>query len=167
MQKFRASMEPFWDLKFGESVEYLTRVSSEYLTSSALPSLMSSDGQTSCVLLADIIPWIYIDSPALYIAHKHATGPVWSYTALLSSSLWLKLWNLSLLRLILRLPRHQHWISQLLLNFLIGLTCLKYHHETMHLNPSYNNIMGITRDGVLTSMGRAFANPTQVQMVQY
>ena len=35
MQKFRASMEPFWDLKFGEYVEYLTRVfsDSELLTS--------------------------------------------------------------------------------------------------------------------------------------
>ena len=50
MRKFRASMEPFRDLKFSEYVEYLTRVSSEYLTSSVLPSLTSSDGQTSRVL---------------------------------------------------------------------------------------------------------------------
>ena len=50
MQKFRASMEPFRDLKFSEYVEYLTRVSSEYLTSSVLPSPTSSDGRTSCVL---------------------------------------------------------------------------------------------------------------------
>ena len=33
MQKFRASMKPFWDLKFGEYVEYL---SSEYLTNKQL-----------------------------------------------------------------------------------------------------------------------------------
>ena len=38
MRKFRVSMEPFWDLKF---VEYLALVSSEYLTSSVLPSLTS------------------------------------------------------------------------------------------------------------------------------
>ena len=31
-----------------------------YLTSSMLPSLTSSDGRTSCVPLADVIPWIYI-----------------------------------------------------------------------------------------------------------
>ena len=91
MQKFRASMEPFWDLKFGEYVEYLTRVSSEYLTSSVLPSLTSSNGWTSCVLLADVIPWIYVDSPALYIARTMSmssmpTRPIWSCTALLSSS---------------------------------------------------------------------------------
>ena len=48
MRKFRASMEPFWDLKFSEI--YLARVSSEYLTSSVLPSLTSSDGRTSRVL---------------------------------------------------------------------------------------------------------------------
>ena len=44
MRKFRASMEPFWDLKFSEICRvYLARVSSEYLTSSMLPSLTSSD----------------------------------------------------------------------------------------------------------------------------
>ena len=37
MQKFRA-------LKFGEYVECLAHVSSEYVTSSMLPSLTSSDG---------------------------------------------------------------------------------------------------------------------------
>ena len=52
-------------MKFGEYVEDLMRVSSEYLTSSVLSS---SNGRTSCVLLADIIPWIYIDSPVLNIA---------------------------------------------------------------------------------------------------
>ena len=71
MRKFWASMEPFCDSKFSEYVEYLVRVSSKYLISSVLPSLTSSGGQTSHVLLADVIPWIYnnIDSPALYIAH--------------------------------------------------------------------------------------------------
>ena len=45
MRKFRASMEPlFWDLKFSEYVEYLACVSSDYLTSSVLPSLTSSNG---------------------------------------------------------------------------------------------------------------------------
>ena len=44
MRKFRASMEPFCDSKFSEYVEYLARVSSEYLTSSVLPSLTSSYG---------------------------------------------------------------------------------------------------------------------------
>ena len=71
MRKFRASMEPFCDSKFSEYVEYLARVSSEYLTSSVLPSL---NGRTSHILLADVIPWIYIDSPALYIAHTSLAG---------------------------------------------------------------------------------------------
>ena len=78
MRKFRASMElePFCDLKFSEYVEYLARVSIEYLTSSVLPSMMSSDGRTSDVLFADVIPWIYIYivSPALY---KACTYIVW------------------------------------------------------------------------------------------
>ena len=67
-------MEPFCDSKYSEYVEYLVRVSSEYLTSSVLPSLTSSDGRTLHVLLADVIPWIYIDSPALYIAHTSLAG---------------------------------------------------------------------------------------------
>ena len=33
MRKFRALLEPFWDLKISKYVEYLTRVSSEYITS--------------------------------------------------------------------------------------------------------------------------------------
>ena len=70
MRRSRASMEPFWDLKFSEYVEYLSRVSSEYLTISLLPSLTSNNSWTSRVLLTDIIPWIYIDSPALYIARS-------------------------------------------------------------------------------------------------
>jgi hypothetical protein len=32
MRKFRASMEPFWDLKISKYVEYLTCVSSEYFS---------------------------------------------------------------------------------------------------------------------------------------
>ena len=40
-----------------------------------LPSLTSSDGRTSRVLLADVIPWIYIDSPALYIARTMSSVP--------------------------------------------------------------------------------------------
>ena len=51
------------------------RVSSEYLTSSVLPSLTSSDGRTSRVLLGDVISWIYIDSPALYIACTMSSVP--------------------------------------------------------------------------------------------
>ena len=88
MRKFRASMEPFQDLKFSENVEYIVRVSSEYLTSSVLPSLTSSDGRTSRVLQADVILWIYIDSPALYITCTMSSVPPdqSSCTALLSSS---------------------------------------------------------------------------------
>ena len=74
MRKFRASLEPFCDSKFSEYVEYLACVSNEYLTSSLLPSLTSSDGRTSRVLLADVIPWIYIDSPAQYIARTSLAG---------------------------------------------------------------------------------------------
>ena len=44
MRKFRASLEPFWDLKISKYVEYLTRVSSEYITGSALLSLRSTVG---------------------------------------------------------------------------------------------------------------------------
>ena len=37
-------MEPFWDLKIGKYVEYLTCVSSEYSTCSVLPSLTNTTG---------------------------------------------------------------------------------------------------------------------------
>ncbi len=37
-EKFRASMEPFWDLKIGEYVEYLMHVSSKYIISWVLLS---------------------------------------------------------------------------------------------------------------------------------
>ena len=44
MRKSRASLEPFWDLKLGKYLEYLTRVSSEYIISRALLSLRSTAG---------------------------------------------------------------------------------------------------------------------------
>ena len=60
MQKFRASMEPFWDLKFGEYVEYILRVYSAIRNSlqiySVLPSLISSNGRTlTCSLASDVL----------------------------------------------------------------------------------------------------------------
>ena len=66
-RKFRASVEPFWDLKIGIYVEYLTHVSSEYIISWVLLSLTSTTGRTSRVLLADVIPWINKASLVLYI----------------------------------------------------------------------------------------------------
>ncbi len=48
-------MEAFMDPKISK---YLMRVSSEYFTSSVLPSLTSTAGQTSRVLLAYVIPWL-------------------------------------------------------------------------------------------------------------
>ena len=75
MRKFRASIEPFWSLKIGIYVEYLTHVSSEYIISWALLSLRSTAGRTSRVLLADVIPWINKASLALYIACKLCAMP--------------------------------------------------------------------------------------------
>jgi hypothetical protein len=101
MRKFRASMEPFWDLKIGKYVEYLMPVSSEYLISCELLSLTSTAGRTSRVFLADVIPWINKAGFELYIARHRAAchnRPIGSCTALSSSSLWLKHRNLSLLR---------------------------------------------------------------------
>ena len=53
MRKSRASMEPFCDSKFSEYVEYLARVSSEYLTSSVArlvpPKIQKS--QKKCAFL--------------------------------------------------------------------------------------------------------------------
>ena len=56
----RVSMEPFWGLKIGKYVDYQTHVSSEYIyiKSWELLSPISTAGQTSRVLLADVIPWI-------------------------------------------------------------------------------------------------------------
>ena len=67
--KFRTSMEPFWDLKIGMHVEYLTHTSSKYVTSWVLHvlSLTSTAGRTSHVLLADIIPWINKTSLVLQV----------------------------------------------------------------------------------------------------
>ena len=72
MQKFRASIRD-GALKFGEYVEYLTRVSSEYLTGSVLPSLTSSDGGAELHAMGH---GIYIDSFALYIAHTMSSVPL-------------------------------------------------------------------------------------------
>jgi hypothetical protein len=44
MRKFRASVEPFYDLKIYKYVEYLMYVSSEYLRSRMLLSLLSMVG---------------------------------------------------------------------------------------------------------------------------
>jgi hypothetical protein len=65
--KFRASKEPFWDLKISKYVEYLTCVSSKYFTSSVLPSLTNTAVRTLRALLADVIPWINKASFMLYI----------------------------------------------------------------------------------------------------
>ena len=100
-EKFRASMEPFWDLKIGKYVEYLTPVS---IKNRMLLSLSSTTGWTSRVLLADVIPWINKASLVLYniartlhampwpIWHSVAIGRCWVHL------LWLKHRNLSLSR---------------------------------------------------------------------
>jgi hypothetical protein len=46
MGKYRASMDPFWDLNISKYVEYLTCISSKYFVSSAsvLPSLVITAG---------------------------------------------------------------------------------------------------------------------------
>ena len=120
-RKFRASLEPFWDLKISKYVEYLMRVSSEYIISWALLSLRSTVGWTSRVFLAYVMPWINKASLALYIARITVTRG-WPArdcssvtnlnfgrnTVLSSSSLWLKHRNLSLSRLRVDLRRHLH-----------------------------------------------------------
>ena len=53
MRKFRASLEPFWDLKIGRYVEYLIPVSSEYLKLRAA----SSDKYHWPNFTAYVIPW--------------------------------------------------------------------------------------------------------------
>ena len=120
MRKFRASLEPFWDLKISKYVEYLTRVSSEYITSWALLSVRSTVGWTSRVFLAYVMPWINKASLALYIARIVTRGcpardcssvtnlKFGRNTVLSSSSLWLKHRNLSLSRLRVDLRRHLH-----------------------------------------------------------
>jgi hypothetical protein len=66
MRNFRASMEPFRDLKISKYVEYLTSTSREYFISSVLPSLTSTAGRISRVLLDYVIPWINKASLVLY-----------------------------------------------------------------------------------------------------
>ena len=114
MRKFRASLEPFWDLKISKYVEYLTRVYSEYITSWALLSLRSTVGWTSRVFLAYVMAWINKASLALYIARiitpraRLTNLKFGRNTVLSSSSLWLKHRNLSLSRLRVDLRRHLH-----------------------------------------------------------
>ena len=121
MKTSRASLEPFWDLKISKYVEYLTRVSSEYITSWALFSLRSTVGWTSRVFLAYVMPWINKASLALYIA-RITVKRGWPArdcssvtnlnfgrnTVLSSSSLWLTHRNLSLSRLKVDFRRHLH-----------------------------------------------------------
>ena len=103
MRKFRASMEPFWDLKISKYVEYLTPVSSEYIKSWVLLSPTSITGQTSRILLADVIPWINKASLVLYIARtlRAMPRPIWCSEAIRCCwvhLLWLKHRSLSLSR---------------------------------------------------------------------
>jgi hypothetical protein len=73
MRKFRASLEPFRDLKIGEYVKHLMPVSSEYLISCELHvlSLTSTADCTSRVFLVYIVrnP---MDSLVLYIYSTHS-----------------------------------------------------------------------------------------------
>jgi hypothetical protein len=98
MWKFRASMDRFWDLKISIYVPHLMHISSEYFTSSMLPSLTSIVGRISLAYMY-VITWINIASLALYIVRivssaacrattnrseaRSCTGPS-------SSSLWLR-----------------------------------------------------------------------------
>ena len=91
-------MEPFWDLKIGMHVEYLTHTSSKYVTSWVLPSLTSTAGRTSHVLLADIIPWINKTSLVLQVCTVRTLcamlQPIWCSEAVWCCQvrlLWLKL----------------------------------------------------------------------------
>ena len=79
-------METFWDFKFSEYVEYLARVSCEYLTSNVLPCLTSNDSRT-LNFMRSLLGWgnpmdiLYVDSPALYMLYSThheqcATGPI-------------------------------------------------------------------------------------------
>ena len=98
MRKFRASMEPFWDLRISKSVEYLTCVPREYFTSSVLPSLTINDSQTSYFVLGYVIRWINTASlthASTRSVPYHTRSQDWK---LLSLSLWSKHRNLSLPR---------------------------------------------------------------------
>jgi hypothetical protein len=98
MRKFRASMEPFWDLKIGKYVEHLMPVSSEYLISCELPSLTSTAGRTSRVFLAYVIPWINKASFALYIVCSVPCHDrlIWKSEAVLGCRVSLCDWSVSL-----------------------------------------------------------------------
>ena len=143
MRKFRASMEPFWDFKISKYIEYLMHVSSKYFTSSVLRSLTSTDGWSSCVLLAYIMPWINKASThhCEGLAHEttacHATTNLkfGSCTALLTSSPRLKHRNLSLSRLRLGLRLHLHddfWRRRQRVRTILT-TFYHMHHYTMQL----------------------------------
>ena len=115
-EKIQGLAGAFWDLKISKYVEYLTRVSSEYITSWALLSLRSTVGWTSHVFLAYmyVMLWIYIariivtrDWPARDCSSA-INLKFGKNTVLSSSSLWLKHRNLSLSRLRVDLRRHLH-----------------------------------------------------------
>jgi hypothetical protein len=79
-----------------------------YDRSWVLLSLTSTVGQTSRVLLADVIPWINMASLALYIA-RTMSRLIWSSEAVLRCwvrLLWLKHRNLSLSRSKVGLRHH-------------------------------------------------------------
>ena len=115
MKKSRASLEPFWDLKASKYVEYLTRVSSEYITSWALLSLRSAVGWTSRIFLAYVMPWINKASLALYIARiivtrgcgpraTAAAWPTWNLEEILCCGVRLCDWSIETCR-------YQDWES--------------------------------------------------------
>jgi hypothetical protein len=96
MRKSRASLEPFWDLKIGKYVEYLTPVSSEYLISCELLSLISTAGRTSRAFLAYVIPW---RPYAIYSTHSSMPRLTdLKFRSCTALSIWLKHQNLSLSR---------------------------------------------------------------------
>ena len=61
MRKFRASLEPFWDLKISKYVEYLTRVSSEQARTQPF-SKGGSIGGVSQITLAFML-WALTHTP--------------------------------------------------------------------------------------------------------
>ena len=64
----------FWH-KISFIVEYLMHVSSEYIISWVILSLISTTSRTSRILLADVIPWMNKASLALYIARTLCAMP--------------------------------------------------------------------------------------------
>ena len=106
-RKFRASMEPFWDLKIGKCVG----VSNAFIQ--RIPYKLCAtffDKYVWLNFLAYVIPYINIAS-LHYIQHAiHDPTDLkfWSYIVLSSSSLWLKHRDLSLSRLRVGLRLHLH-----------------------------------------------------------